>query len=201
MILKVKFGGKNWLLSLVLHWRFDEAVKAAQRAAKIDANNREIATMMRRTQAVASARSKGNDHFKASKFREASLAYGEGLDHDPSNAVLLCNRAASRSKLSQWEKAVEDCDTALRLRPSYAKARLRRAYCYAKVTDMVHVLNHTIEKREFLQNCICCDSVGEMGSSSKRLWVTYQRIARKWGGEQGASRGQGHASENERRSC
>ena len=85
-------------------------------------------------QAVASARSKGNDLFKASKFRESCLAYGEGLDHDPHNAVLLCNRAASRSKLRQWEKAVEDCNDALKFRPAYAKARLRRAYCNAKVS-------------------------------------------------------------------
>lgn len=118
----------------VLDCRFDDAVEAAQRAAQLDCNNREIISMSRRTQAVASARSKGNELFNSSKFKEASLAYGEGLDHDPHNAVLLCNRAASRSKLNQWEKAVEDCNAALKFRPSYAKARLRRAYCNAKVT-------------------------------------------------------------------
>lgn len=87
----------------------------------------------RRTRAVASARTKGNELFKGGKYGDASVAYGEGLDHDPHNSVLLCNRAACRSKLGQFEKALEDCNTSLNVRPSFTKARLRRADCYFKV--------------------------------------------------------------------
>ncbi|KAL7175906.1 hypothetical protein ACSBR2_029475 [Camellia fascicularis] len=47
--------------------------------------------------------------------------------------MLLCNRATCRSKLGQFEKAIEDCTAALNVRPSYRKARLRRVHCYAKV--------------------------------------------------------------------
>ena len=82
---------------------------------------------------MKSARLSGNLLFKASKFSEAFVTYNEGLENDPYNAVLLCNRAACRSKLGQYEKAVEDCTTALNVRPSYSKARLRRADCNAKV--------------------------------------------------------------------
>lgn len=88
---------------------------------------------MRRTKAVATARSRGNELFKAANFLEACIAYGEGLDHDPYNSLLLCNRAACRSKLGHHEKAVEDCSSALNVRPNYTKARLRRADCYFKV--------------------------------------------------------------------
>ncbi|OVA07633.1 Tetratricopeptide repeat-containing domain [Macleaya cordata] len=113
--------------------RFDDAVAAAQRAAQLDSSNKEMSGVVRRARAVASARSNGNELFKASKFSEACVAYGEGLEHDPLNSVLLCNRAACRFKLSQFERAVEDCTNALNVRPSYSKARLRRADCNAKM--------------------------------------------------------------------
>ncbi|XP_057971180.1 inactive TPR repeat-containing thioredoxin TTL3-like [Malania oleifera] len=113
--------------------RFDDALAAAQRAARLDSNNKEVNGVVRRARAVAAARSNGNELFKASRFSEACVAYGEGLDHDPYNSVLLCNRAACRSKLGQFEKAAEDCTAALNVRPSYSKARLRRADCNAKL--------------------------------------------------------------------
>ncbi|KAF5749812.1 putative Tetratricopeptide repeat protein [Tripterygium wilfordii] len=113
--------------------RFDDALASAQRAARLDSNNKEVNMVMRRARAVGAARSNGNEHFKASKYKEACGAYGEGLDHDPYNSVLLCNRAACKSKLGHYEKAVEDCTAALNVRPNYSKARLRRADCNAKL--------------------------------------------------------------------
>ncbi|CAH2043391.1 unnamed protein product [Thlaspi arvense] len=113
--------------------RFDEAVEAIQRAGKLDGNNREVTMVLRRAQAVTQARFRGNELFKAGRYQEACAAYGEGLDHDPRNSVLLCNRAACLSKLGQFEQSVEDCTAAISVRPGYRKARLRRADCNAKI--------------------------------------------------------------------
>lgn len=112
--------------------RFDEAVEFCQRGAKL-APGREIDELLREAKCLASARSKGNHFFNESKFVEACLSYSEGLEHDPYNPVMLCNRAACRFKLRQFEKAAEDCTLALNVRPTYAKARLRRAHCNAKM--------------------------------------------------------------------
>ncbi|PKA56754.1 Inactive TPR repeat-containing thioredoxin TTL3 [Apostasia shenzhenica] len=113
--------------------RFDEAVEVVKVAAELDQTNREISAVVRKTIAVASARKKGNELFATSKYEDACLAYGQGLRHDPHNAILLCNRAACHSKLGKWDKAIEECSFALNFRPSYVKARLRRADCYAKL--------------------------------------------------------------------
>jgi DnaJ family protein C protein 7 len=128
-------------------------VATAQTAFQLDPSNREVTIVQRRAKAAAAARLRGNDLFKTGKFAEACAAYGEGLDREPSNAVLLCNRAACHAKLGRHEKAVEDCSAALAARPSYSKARLRRADCNVKV------------RRSRLQFCtlilhvvLCCKS-------------------------------------------
>ncbi|OWM82207.1 hypothetical protein CDL15_Pgr001781 [Punica granatum] len=138
--------------------RFEEALEAAQRAVRLDPNNKEASTVAKWARAVAVARSRGNELFKALRFSEACVAYGEGLEHDPYNSVLLCNRAACRVKLSQYEKAVEDCTVALNLRPAYSKARLRRGDCYAKlekweasIRDYEMLMSETPEDEEIQQ--------------------------------------------------
>eukprot|EP00250_Pteridium_aquilinum_P015192 c22435_g1_i1 orf=852-3803(-) len=113
--------------------RFDFAIAAAQTAMKIDPRNAEAAGLLRKARAVGRTRTSGNELFNAGKFFEACAAYGEGLESDPTNAVLLCNRAACRSKLGQWEKALEDCDAALIVQPKYIKALMRRANCSLKL--------------------------------------------------------------------
>ncbi|CAI0554549.1 unnamed protein product [Linum tenue] len=127
--------------------RFNDALAAAQRATALDSNNREAGAAMRKARAVAAARANGNQLFKVGKFHDALAAYEEGLQHDSHNSVLLCNRAACRSKLGQLEKAVDDCSSALNVRPGYAKARLRRADCYAKLEK----LEASMEDYEMLQ--------------------------------------------------
>lgn len=113
--------------------RFEEAVEASQRASRLDPSNREVSMVLKRARLVAEARLRGNNLFRAARFDEACVAYGMGLQYDPYNSVLLCNRAACQVKLNHFDKAVEDCTVALGVRPSYSKARLRRADCYAKV--------------------------------------------------------------------
>ena len=118
--------------------RFEDAIAAAQQAARLDPSNREVSTVVKSAKAVASARLSGNLLFKASKFTEACIAYSEGLEHEPCNSILLCNRAACRFKLGQFEKAIEDCTAALAVRPNHSKARLRRAHCNAEVSLHYH---------------------------------------------------------------
>jgi len=171
-------------------------VATAQTAFQLDPSNREVTVVQRRAKAAAAARLRGNDLFKAAKFVEACAAYGEGLDREPGNAVLLCNRAACHAKLGRHEKAVEDCSGALVVRPSYSKARLRRADCNVKVRCRTWLLfckcslpvrkNFHCKKRKrvilFLPLscwCRCVCSAGEVGSVLERLPGPDPRTARE----------------------
>ena len=173
-------GGIQWLD------RFDEALAAAQRASRLDSNNREAIMVMRKARAISSARSKGNDLFKAARFSEACIAYEEGLEHDPHNSVLLCNRAACRCKLGQLEKAIDDCTIALNVRPSYTKARLRRADCNSKV-DLLHFIMlvlsfHCLTMFTFLNVYMCFTyswSVGKLPYKTTRFCNKKPRKTKK----------------------
>lgn len=118
---------------LWLFCRFENAVAAAEKAGHIDPRNVEVMLMLNNMRLVARARARGNDLFNTGKFVEAYAAYGDGLKFDPSNPILLCNRAACRFKLGQWERSIEDCNKALKIHPNYTKALLRRAAAKDKV--------------------------------------------------------------------
>ena len=77
------------------------------------------------------ARTSANDMFKRAKYSDAVAAYSEAITIDPSNKVtnakLLGNRAMARIKIKEYEEAQSDCDQALKLDPTYSKAKRTRA--------------------------------------------------------------------------
>jgi DnaJ family protein C protein 7 len=127
----------------------------AEKARLTDPGNAEVGLILNNMRLVARARAQGNDLFKAGKFAEASIAYGEGLKYEPSNPVLYCNRAACWSKLGRWSKSVEDCNEALRIQPNYTKALLRRAASYAKVSNS-HVFHMILNTYLFMLLTSAC---------------------------------------------
>ncbi|KAI1710298.1 tetratricopeptide repeat domain-containing protein [Ditylenchus destructor] len=65
-----------------------------------------------------------NAHVKADEFSEALRKYNEAL-HLNQDPIYYCNRAAVYLHLEEFDHAIQDCRSALRLKPNYAKAYSR----------------------------------------------------------------------------
>ena len=64
---------------------------------------------------------KGNRLYQQNQFAEAIKHYSEAINNSTgvSTAILYANRAACYSKLKQYLLAIDDCDKAIQIDPSY----------------------------------------------------------------------------------
>lgn len=76
-------------------------------------------------------KTRGNELMKQEKFEEALVAYTDAISLNNRNAVYFCNRAAAHSKLGNHEEAVDDCEAALDIDPTYSKAFGRMGLAYS----------------------------------------------------------------------
>ena len=78
----------------------------------------------------------GNELLLAKDYTGAERCYTKALElspDGPNSHVYLCNRAAALSYLGRNEGAVVDCQEAIDLNPSYAKAYTRLGYAFFQV--------------------------------------------------------------------
>ncbi|CAL8068312.1 unnamed protein product [Orchesella dallaii] len=74
----------------------------------------------------------GNAAMNRLKLQEALDCYNMAISYDSKNAAIFCNRAATYLKLGWTEEAVKDCEVAIQLKPSYAKAFSRMGFAYSE---------------------------------------------------------------------
>jgi len=69
----------------------------------------------------------GNEFIKKSDFKAALENYNNGLAVDPNHAMILSNRSLCHHKLGHLQKALEDAQQVVALKPDFYKAYIRGA--------------------------------------------------------------------------
>ncbi|EDV26147.1 uncharacterized protein TRIADDRAFT_24576 [Trichoplax adhaerens] len=89
---------------------------------------------------ASAVKGKGNKFFKGGKYEQAIRCYTEAIELCPSSesdirSVLYQNRAAAYEQLKEFDKVVEDCNSALELNKHYVKAINRRSRAYEELKE------------------------------------------------------------------
>ncbi len=113
---------------------------------------------------ASALKAKGNEYYKQKFFDTAIKYYSRAIsycpltvEHDYSRAVFFSNRAACYMSMTEYEKAIDDCTTALEFEPKYVKTLLRRCKAYEAndkleeaVSDIDRIVDIDKGNRKFL---------------------------------------------------
>ena len=110
---------------------FTEAVMHTLKSEDLGSHAKILHAPLEKVCNMLSAKTAANTDFHSGHYAKARDGYTGALLLDPDNssynAVIYCNRAAAHLALRLYLRAIHDCDAALRCRPDFTKARLRRA--------------------------------------------------------------------------
>ncbi|XP_033119662.1 tetratricopeptide repeat protein 12-like [Anneissia japonica] len=127
--------------------------------ASVEADARERAQRRRlKTKQATQLKEQGNIEFKAGNFNKAVEYYTQGLDCLRDMVVLYTNRAQAYNKLGQYESAIEDCNTALRIEEKNTKAYIHKGNAhlsllqYTKAIETYQEILKVNQKQEKLVN-------------------------------------------------
>ena len=109
----------------------EKAMQHFRQALNCDPDFKAAVKHLRMVQKLERMKEDGNAAFKAGRYQEAVDTYSQALEVDPTNkntnSKILQNRALCHIRLKNYAPSIADCDKALELDPSYAKARKTRA--------------------------------------------------------------------------
>ncbi len=79
---------------------------------------------------------RGEQHLDAGELDKALADFNAAVNHDPSKAKYVHNRAFTHATTGKLEEAVEDFTKVLEIEPEYTKARFNRGEAYFLLNDL-----------------------------------------------------------------
>ena len=106
---------------------------------------------------------KGNLLVQERKYGEALECYSKAIELDPNDPILYSNRSAMYFNCGDYDNAIYDAEEAIRLKPDYAKAYLRKG--------------NALEKKQRYQEALSTYKIGlEKDSNNKQLLEAFQNL-------------------------
>jgi stress-induced-phosphoprotein 1 len=79
---------------------------------------------------AAAAKARGNDAFVKGDFAAAVTAFTEAIEQDPTDAVFYSNRSGAYASLKQFDKALQDANKCVELKPEFIKGYSRQGVAH-----------------------------------------------------------------------
>jgi len=118
-------------LALLYNGQPDIAKKTLMEGLRLDPDNQKCRTTVKKLKAQEEFKEKGNTEFKTGNHEAALKSYTDSIEIDPNNkticSMLYYNRASVYMKMKKFKEALVDCNKAIELNESYAKAYVKRA--------------------------------------------------------------------------
>lgn len=130
---------------LTLQW--ERCINALACDASVDASSLEGLASSERSSMDAAAdaatlKAEGNAHYQERRFAQAHRCYSYAIEADPSNVVLLTNRAATSTMLLNYDACVRDCLQAVNVDGTSWKAYSRMARAYVMMKQLAVASRH-----------------------------------------------------------
>jgi len=115
---------------------------------------------------------KGNNYLKNREYNEALNCYNEAVSLEPNNHIHFSNRSACYFNLSNYLKALEDAESAIKIKTDYVKGYQRKASALEKL-DRVDEAKEVYKKALLIEpnNQQVKDSLNELENSMKNPFM------------------------------
>lgn len=100
----------------------------------------EIYLLMSNPQLATEFKNKGNEAFKAQRYEEAIEFFTQAIQHNPNDHVFYSNRSGAYLNSGDYDKALEDAETCVKMNPSWPRGYQRKGtalFYQEKIDDAI----------------------------------------------------------------
>jgi len=116
-------------------------------------------------------KAKGDDAFRAGKWKEAIELYAQSIKRNPKDAKVYNNRSTALCKVMGWDAALDDVAKAIVLEPKWVKPYLRKA----KIEQALQVYHKALKTLKFAQTQVEEGDMAKIAQARTELQIAIQR--------------------------